>query len=366
MPEARTLVQQTHRIMATAIELYVAVEPGDEPRAEAAMAECVTWLREVDAGLTRFNAESELCALNASGGTWFPASEMLFTVVELSIAAARATDGLFDPTLLPLLEAFGYDRDYKSLATTPPADAAAGTGGEAVPSLPVGTWRQIKLDRARRRIRLPKGTRLDLGGIAKGWAADVAVERYFEQFPGVIVSVGGDMRVRGGLSESDPWALGIEDPRDAVSDTGTQERHAAVLTVGRGGLATSAATGRWWWHGGERRHHLLDPRTRRPARVWLQGDDETAAGQELIASATALAPTAAQAEVEAKVALLRGYPWALRDGAGDRSDAGTRGAANAEGTVALLLVLGSGRVVCSENMQSYLDGIGGGGNLWLD
>ncbi len=360
MSHERVLVKQTHHIMASAIELYVAAESGDEVRAEMAMEDCATWLREVDARLTRFRADSELSALNASDGAWFAASEMLFTVVELSIAAAEASSGLFDPTLLPLLEALGYDRDYKSIGSAPDEHV----DDEVTSRIPTGSWPNIELDRARRRIRLPRGTRLDLGGIAKGWAADVALERYCEHLPGVIISVGGDLRVQGGLSDSQPWALGIGDPRDAA-DSATA-RHAAVLTLGLGGLATSGATDRWWWRGGVRQHHLIDPRTGRPARLWLGGDDVDASGDELIASATALAPTAAQAEVAAKAALLRGYPQALRaveDGWRERD---ARSAVSAEGAVALLLVLGSGRVECSENMREYLDVIGGGGDLWLD
>lgn len=365
MSDERTLVKQTHRIMACPIELYAAVEPGQQARAEAAMTRCAAWLREVDARLTRFRTDSELSALNASGGKWFSASEMLFDVVERSVAAAEATDGLFDPTLLPLLEAMGYDRDFKSITTSAGAAAASSSFAEIATGT-WGTWRRIDLDRGQRRIRLPRGTRLDLGGIAKGWAADVALERYCDHLPGTIISVGGDMRVRGGLSEHEPWALGIEDPRDATAESGTQERHAAVLTVGRGGLATSGAASRWWWHGGARQHHLLDPRTGKPARVWLGGDAETDGSESLIATVTALAPTATQAEVAAKVALLRGYPAALSEVEAGWRDRDARSAMSGEGPVALLLVMGNGRVVCSENLQGYLDSLGGGGDIWLD
>lgn len=116
-----------------------------------------------------------------------------------------------------------------------------------------------------------------------------------------------------------------------------------------------------------RQHHLLDPRTGRPARLWLDGDGQTDDGDEsLIATATALAPTAAQAEVAAKAALLRGYPEALRAVQASWRDRDARSAVGAEGSVALLLVMGNGRVVCSENLQGYLESLGGGGDLWLD
>jgi thiamine biosynthesis lipoprotein len=389
------LVQRFARIMATPIGVHVAVPPGEELRAGAAIEECLAWLREVDRRLSRFSAESELSRLNTAGGTWQPASEPLFAVVEQSIAAAEASGGLFDPTILPALEALGYDRDFKDIAYQDVAGVAGVAGVSPARdadeySTARGSWREIELDHARRRVRMPPGVRLDFGGIAKGWAADVALDRCFSSLPDVLIDVGGDVRARGGAQEGEPWAIGIGDPldpHDAHGEEGVDPAHArcaAVLTLGRGGLATSGATARWWRRGGEIQHHLLDPRTGKPARVWIaagvdadrDADAPTAdaadAGGTLIATATALAPTAALAEVAAKVALLRGYPEALRAVDADwrrarasGSDADPDTGAD-EASVALLLVLGSGHVACSEHMLDYLATVGGGGDLWLD
>jgi thiamine biosynthesis lipoprotein len=140
-----------------------------------------------------------------------------------------------------------------------------------------------------------------------------------------------------------------------------------VVTLRHGGIATSGAAGRWWLRNGERQHHLLDPRTGRPVPLWIDATDDQPGGTPLIATATALAPTAAQAEVAAKVALLRGYPDALR-----RVERAWETARDEEvapygdGRVALLMILGNGVVECSANIQEYLWRVGGGGNLWLD
>jgi thiamine biosynthesis lipoprotein len=138
-----------------------------------------------------------------------------------------------------------------------------------------------------------------------------------------------------------------------------------VLTLGQGGLATSGATTRWWRHGGRRQHHLIDPRTGQPASIWIDpSDDEVDA--PLLAAATALAPTAAHAEVAAKVAVLRGYPDALHlvaeawDARANRTD--VYGNAN----VALMLILGTGDVATSAQLQNYLATLGGGGEIWVD
>jgi len=240
---------------------------------------------------------------------------------------------------------------------------------------PPGSWRSIELDSARRQIRMPPGVRLDFGGIAKGWAADVALDRFFSSTDDVLIDVGGDVRARGGLREGEPWAIGIGDPqRMPDAPAAAAEPHVAVLTLGRGGLATSGATLRWWYRDGERQHHLIDPRTGRPARVWIDATDQLNSPAPLIASATALAPTAAHAEVAAKVALLRGYPEALeivnaawRASAGhdaDNADNADNGYGDAN--VAVLVILGTGEIACSANLQDYLTALGGGGDIWVD
>jgi thiamine biosynthesis lipoprotein len=359
------LVEETQRIMATPCQVYLAVPPEREAGARAALEACFGWLREVDTTLTRFAAESELSRLNAAGGQWCEVSPMLFEVVEASRTAARDTSGLFDPALLPVLEYLGYDRDFASLAhreVSPARERSQPTDGA---SASLGRWREIELDAAGRRIRLPMGVRLDLGGIAKGWAADRALDRFFASFSNVIVSVGGDMRVRGGAQPGECWPIGVGDTIKTTSG-GTTE-HAAVVAVGRGGLATSGAGDRWWLRGGERQHHLIDPRTGQPARVWLTGDAGEAESRPLIATATALAPSAAEAEVAAKVALLRGYPDALTQvEAAWRTPMATEAdAVYRDEHVALLLALGTGEVVCSANLREYLEIFGGEGNVWL-
>src|SRR5579885_899452 len=364
LQQSLLLVEQSSRIMATNVSVHLAVPPAEEASAQAAIETCMNWLREVERRLTRFDPASELSQLNEAAGEWRPASELLFSAMREALRAAEASAGLFDPALLPQLQALGYDRDFAQLARH--ADATTQTGS-AVP-VSTGSWRGIQMDARGRRIRLPEGTRLDLGGIAKGWAADMTLKRSLRAFPNVIVNVGGDLRLRGERSPGEPWAVGIRDPR--YDHLPGPAPNIAVFTFHRGRLATSGATSRWWYHGGQRQHHLLDPRTGRPVHLWMQPDQQMAdtardAGQ-LIATATALAPTAARAEVAAKVALLRGYPGALNavEAAWEqRSERGMQ-LLPADRDVALLLVMGNGDVLMSRNMEAYLETCGGGGMVW--
>jgi len=355
------LVEDAQRIMATQVSIHVAVPPGEESAARVAIAAGMEWMCEVDRRLTRFSEDSDLSHLNRAAGRWQQVSPILFTVVRAALSASQASHGLFDPTLLPELERLGYDRDFSLLSRR----AAPGEGPASAQAVRSGRCQEIDLDARKQRILLPAGVRLDLGGIAKGWAADQALKRFFGPFANVIVNVGGDLRLRGGPQPDATWAVGIRDPQAEDQSAPAPDR--AIARFAEGGLATSGATKRWWYQGDERQHHLLDPRTGRPAQLWLPpgtGEDEMPEAGHLIATATALAPTAARAEVAAKVALLRGYPIALQAvEAAWNAPRRDRIPVRADEGVALLLILGNGAVVISHHMNAYLEGQGGG-DLW--
>ena len=253
--------------MATEVTLLV-------PEASAADALLLTGelFATWETTLTRFRPGSELSRLNAAAGRPVPVGSLLFEVVQAALDAARATRGLFDPTILRGLERLGYDRTFAEVAPDAPATGApAGTGA---------AWRGVRLDRDARTITLPAGTGIDLGGIAKGMAVDAAVARLATAgISPLMVDAGGDLRVLG----SPPGGLGW--PVDAAGR--------GTVTLTAGALATSGIARRQWVRGGRRAHHLLDPRTGAPATTGLW-------------SVTVAAGTCAQAEVAAKTAFLLG------------------------------------------------------------
>jgi FAD:protein FMN transferase len=342
------LVEQWRKMMGTTVSLHLAVAPEQSAQAESAIAACALWLEEVAARLTRFAPESELWQLNRDAGSWFAASPILFDCLSTALRAAESTDGFFDPTLLPQVIAAGYDRDFADIAFQE-------IGAATAKAISGGRWRGITLDTEQRRVYLPPGAQVDLGGIAKGWAADVALDQFFERFDHVLIDIGGDVRLRGGPLAGGFWAVAVDNPLlpDAEND-----EHVAIITLGSGAIATSGATRRWWRRGGEVSHHIIDPHTGAPAHLWTpawRGDPEEAA--QLIAAATALAPTAAQAEIAAKIALLSGFPAALQrveetwdNQQGDGS--------------AVILVMGSGDIACSANLEGYLERSKQGGHIW--
>jgi thiamine biosynthesis lipoprotein len=246
-----------------------------EENAEAAR-DATRWLfAEWEAALSRFRPDSELSRLNARAGEWVSVSSLLFTVTATALDAAQATHGVFDPTLLRQLVSLGYDRTFSALSpVAPPLSEAIQPGGG---------WRSIRLDRGERRIFLPVGVALDFGGIAKGMAADAAVER-LRELGGAsgCVNAGGDLATFGAAPDGDGWAIGVQGVHTM-----------RMITLKRGALATSGIVNRRWRQGAFIRKHILDPRTGMPAESgpW---------------SVTVAAERCAQAEAAAKAAFILG------------------------------------------------------------
>ena len=329
------LVERSCQVLGTDASINLAVPPGELIEACAAMEDCLAWLKAAEQRLSLSDPASELCQVNARAGHWQPVSDLLLDVVQEAMRQAQASAGLFNPTLDSYLETPGNDRAF---------------------SRPADGWRDVQLDAKQRQVYLPPGTWLDLGGIAKGWAADVVGNQRLHSFANVLVNVGETLLLRGRKTRYELWAGGLRTPTLQPLAGQTAER--AAITVRRGGLATESAIR-------SRRHHrsqwqdVLDSRSEYSLPPWAVPEaavlDETESTPR-IAAATALARTATQAEVAVLMALRRGYPKAVRVvESAWRDDKASRPHLPADQEVALLVVLESGEVVFSENMEAYLE-----------
>jgi thiamine biosynthesis lipoprotein len=253
---------QSHRFDAMGTWVECLVEAPATPELRRTLRAVQDEFARLEAMLSRFRPESELARLNRERS--IDASDELRELVALALDAREHTSGRFDPTLHDAVVAAGYDRTFAELkdygAEPPPA---SGGGEVAVHG---------------RRIELGPDASLDLGGIAKGYAADRCVAWLASHGP-ALVNAGGDLAVSGPRSHG-PWPVAVDVPG-----------HALTLALERGGLATSGRDRRRWWRDGEERHHLIDPRTLRPAE-----------GCPL--SVTAAAESATAAEVRAKALFL--------------------------------------------------------------
>lgn len=263
----------------------VGVGANGAPRDAArwARAQLLGW----HAQFSRFLPQSELSRLNTDPRTAVPASPLMLELAAAVRAAGAVSGGLVDGTLVGALEASGYADDRPHLAPPATGPATDGLDWGAAPARPAGAsdaagWSTISVDRAAGLVLRPPGVRLDSGGLVKGLLADV-LAAWLGDHDDVVVDCCGDVRFGGAQAGSRELEIGH--PLGGV---------AAALEVDDGAVATSGVTGRRWRNAdGTPGHHLIDPSTGRPARTGLS-------------QVTALAPTALEAEVLAKWALLSG------------------------------------------------------------
>ncbi|MFZ4585099.1 MAG: FAD:protein FMN transferase [Acidimicrobiia bacterium] len=238
-----------------------------------ALLDHVELLHALEARWSRFVSTSELSQCNTHAGHPVMVSPDTYTCIEHAIDAARFTDGTYDPTVD--VTALGYDR---TLHTVPPT-------GPAVTGRPAPGVAGIVLDPTLPSVTLPAGTRLDLGGIGKGFAADLLTDTLLHHgADGVCVNLGGDLRVAGTAPTDDGWIIDI-DPTDAPIPH--------VIALGAGAVATSTTRRRRWERGGRPIHHVLDPRTGEPTASTIN-------------TVTVIADTAWRAEALATATLVAG------------------------------------------------------------
>jgi thiamine biosynthesis lipoprotein len=225
----------------------------------AAVADTYAFERQ----LTRFDPASELSRFNNAAGRRTAVSPLLEELLRVAMDAYVLSDGLVNAACLSALVAAGYDRTIADVQRRVPAQRNRAFA--ALPALPdalhIGTgW-----------ARLAPGCAVDLGGVGKGWLAD----RLCERFDNAVVSLGGDLRVRGEGPDGTGWSVALCDD--------------SVVSARDAGVATSGTLGRRWAGG----HHLIDPRTGSPSTTD-------------ITTISVVAGTAVRAEVLAKTACLLG------------------------------------------------------------
>jgi thiamine biosynthesis lipoprotein len=248
-----------------------------------AVAVARRWLLEWHQQFSRFEPDSELSRLNRDERTVVPISPMMRRVLQAALRAAELSGGLVDATLVGEIERAGYRADLSGTRLPlPVALAGAGARTPAGPS-PARAWQAIEVDRRAGTVARPPGVRLDPGGIAKGVFAD-ELGTLLSAHDAFVVDCAGDIRLGGRARTARP--VHVESPFDG------SVLHTFALQAG--GVTTSSIAARAWRRpDGAPAHHLLDPRSGRPAFTG-------------IVQATALAPSAAEAEVRSKAAILSG------------------------------------------------------------
>lgn len=259
----------------------VVMVPGDEAENDRVRAAIDRELSLVNRLFSAWDPGSEVSRLNAHASTGpFTASAETLEVLELGRRASELTEGAFDVTVAPLVEAWGFGP-----AERPPAVPGAATLATLHGRI---DYRLLRIEGALRTVTKARpDVACDVSALAGGWAADrIAAALVTLGHPDALVDIGGDVSARGRRQDGSRWRVAVETPQPG--------KVGAILEVENAAVATSGDYRKAWTDPqGRRRSHILDPRTLEPIAHGL-------------ASATVVHPDGAWADALATGLLVLG------------------------------------------------------------
>lgn len=244
---AQQWVIRDAKIMGTTI--HTEVWHNDKGVAKQAADIVLDTMREVDQSMSSYIETSELSHVNKHAAvSEIPISDELYSVINHSLHYSFITEGAFDITFASV----GYLYNFRN--------AVRPTQDEIQQQLQGINFRNIDLNEEKKTIHFKHANiRIDLGGIAKGYAVDLAVQRAKQLgVEHILVTVGGDTRILGDR-RGRPWVIGIRHPLD-------KEKVIAKIPLANEALSTSGDYERYFEEDGVRYHHIIDPYTGDSAR----------------------------------------------------------------------------------------------------
>jgi FAD:protein FMN transferase len=268
--------------LGTTCEVQYAATDCDRQKAEFEHA-AVSWVQAFESKYSRFLPDSLVSRINrAAGREWVAVDAEMEQMLKLCDSLHFMTQGLLDPTALPLIWLWNWKAAEPRLPSTVEITAAMRLVG----------W--SKLQRASGRVFLPEaGMALDFGGFGKEYAVDVVAQIAVDHgIDNVLVDFGHDLRALGAPPGRPAWHIGLEDPERPG------KCWASVGLGGGRGIASSGDYIRCFKIGGRRYGHIIDPRT-----GWPVANGCT--------QATVIAASCLQAGVLSTAAFVLGVPKGL-------------------------------------------------------
>lgn len=248
-PQAATGETREFRyLMGTSVQ--IAALGADEAYRKASIEESFAAIQEVDRLMSNYREDSELARINARAAAGaVRASDPLFAVLQAAQEVSARSQGAFDVTVGPLVKLWGF-HDRKPHVPTPE---------ELARVKPLISYRNLLLDAAAHTVRFARpGTEIDLGGIAKGFAVELAGGVMRRRGLSAFIDAGGNQYMVGRPAGKASWTLGIKDPE-------TPEHLLGTLEIDEGSVSTSAQGTNFLIANGRKYGHILDPRTLEPA-----------------------------------------------------------------------------------------------------
>jgi thiamine biosynthesis lipoprotein len=261
-------------MLNTLVEITVAAR--NERATHKAVAAAYEEIRRIEALLSRYHPESQIYTINKHAGQGAVEVDLeVARIVRRSLQYAKLTHGAFDMTIGPVVDLWGIGTEHERVPDVAELQAI----------LKYIDYRKVEIQ-GEQVIRLQSSEmKLDLGGVAKGYSIDRAIEVLQRHgITSALVNAGGDISCLGTKPDGTPWRIGIKHPRESGI--------LGIIQLKDRAVATSGDYERVFFQNHIRFHHLFDPHTGTPARGCQ--------------SVTILAETAEVADVFATAAFIMG------------------------------------------------------------
>ena len=219
---------------------------------ETALAEATAQIQKLESLWSVTDEESEIYRANHSNGESVEVSSETADVISFALYMAKETGGALDPTIYPVLTAWGFTTDNKQVPAPEAVDAL----------LEQVDYSRIRLDGTT--LTVPKGMQLDLGAVGKGYTADLAAQVLQEHgVESALLNLGGNIQAIGTRPDGSDWRIGVRAPWEEGNLGILEISNAAVVTSGGYENYFEDEAGNLYWH-------IFDPETGHPAHSGLQ------------------------------------------------------------------------------------------------
>lgn len=250
--------KKTRTEMFTTVTITVVSD--SDKKAEEAIDAGFAEIRRIGELINYFSPDSELTAVNRSAGKGpvKVSRETLDTIMK-AIHTADVTGGAFNPTIGPVIKLWGFSKK-ESERFVPSRDSVSA-------ALRFVDYKKVKINEAASEVYLEDaGMELDLGGIAKGYGADKAIEVIRAKgIKAALVAIAGDIRGYGMRPDGQPWRVGVQNPRSKADKKSPDDDILTALYLTDQAISTSGDYERFFTEDGKRYHHIIDPKTGFPS-----------------------------------------------------------------------------------------------------
>ena len=238
-------------VLGTIIELKVY-----GTNAPKGINEAIAKLIEIDNKMSVFKDFSDISIINRNAGiSQCEVSADTYFVIKRALEYSKLSEGAFEPTIRPVVDIWGVNTDHAKIPSV----------NEIENNMRLINYKDIILDDKAKSIKLRnKNQAIDLGAIAKGYAADQVKDILLKNnIKNAIIDLGGNIYALGNKQDGNLWNIGIQDPFKKCGE------YLGIISVQNKSIVTSGNYERYFIKEGKRYHHIIDPKTGSPSEAGI-------------------------------------------------------------------------------------------------